>query len=104
MKEPVHRLFARIEKTHWWFTARRRILEDVVHSLLRPGNGGTVVDVGCGTGANIAALALDYRCIGLDTAPAAIDLAKREYPCVEFVQGRPPTRWAPARPRRTCSC
>lgn len=90
MREEVHRLFADIERRHWWFTARRTILEAVVHELVPPDGTRSIIDVGCGTGANIASFADDYRCIGLDTAPAAIDLARREYPRVEFICGEAP--------------
>ena len=50
-------LHADIEERHWWFVGRRRILRAVVAKLLPPSRSTTVIDVGCGTGANLAYLA-----------------------------------------------
>jgi len=51
---------------------------------------GPVLEVGCGTGANIAALAEEYHCVGIDTSQQAIDLARRHSPGVEFLRGTAP--------------
>lgn len=64
----------------------RAILEQVA----RPDGQTTVVDVGCGTGANLATLADGYRCVGIDTSSEAIDLAARRFPDVRFVCGLAP--------------
>lgn len=45
-----------------------------------------VVDVGCGTGGNLALLAGEYRCLGIDPSPEAIELARSRFPQVEFLQ------------------
>lgn len=82
------------DQRHWWLRARRRILGDVLAAVLpagpAPGEAPIVIDVGCGTGANIAALAGAYRCIGIDTAPSAIELARKRFPDVEFRCGIAP--------------
>ena len=49
-----------------------------------------MIDVGCGTGGNIAALADRYRCVGIDTSAEAIELARRRFPQVQFIAGRAP--------------
>jgi SAM-dependent methyltransferase len=58
--------------------------------VLKPDGTATIVDVGCGTGANIAALADGYRCVGIDTSPEAIELAARRFPNVQFLCGLAP--------------
>ena len=58
--------------------------------LLPPSPEATVIDVGCGTGANLASLAADYRCIGIDTSPEAIRLARKRFPGVHFIHGFAP--------------
>ena len=63
-----------------------------------PSPEAIVVDVGCGTGGNIAALAGQYRCVGIDTSEEAIRLARVLYggqeclahPAPEFLTGRAP--------------
>ena len=65
-------LHAEIEDRHWWFVGRRRIIERLVAEILPPSPQTTIINVGCGTGANIARLAEHYRAIGIDTSAEAI--------------------------------
>jgi len=76
MQHEQFQLHADIEDRHWWFVGRRRILCRLVAEVLAPSPETTVVDVGCGTGGNIAALASRYRCVGIDTSEEAIRLAR----------------------------
>ena len=86
MVEPeIFALNARIEDRHWWFRARRTILLDLAAQVL-PAEG-TVLDVGCGTGGNIAAFPETCRRIGVDPSPDAIALAEDIRPGVSFVRG-----------------
>jgi SAM-dependent methyltransferase len=73
-----------MEERHWWFTARREIMRAIVEQLAPPQTGKTVVDIGCGTGANIASLADAYRAIGTDASADAIERAERRFPQAEF--------------------
>lgn len=90
MQSEQFELHARIEQRHWWFVARRRIMRAILKRAARPDGRTTVVDVGCGTGANIATLADGYRCVGIDTSAEAIELAARRFPDVQFVCGLAP--------------
>jgi SAM-dependent methyltransferase len=83
-------LHADIEERHWWFVARRRILGRLAAEVAPPSPEAVVIDVGCGTGANLAALSDRYRCVGIDTSEEAISLAKGRFPKVEFLVGRAP--------------
>jgi SAM-dependent methyltransferase len=84
-------LHAQIEERHWWFIARRRILTEVVQGVLPPSpRASTIVDVGCGTGANLAGLADRYDCVGIDTSAEAIRLARSRFPAVKFIHGMAP--------------
>ena len=87
MQSEQFHLHADIEQRHWWFVARREILRSVIGTVLPPSPGTTIVDVGCGTGANLASLANDYRCVGIDTSQEAIRLAARRFPDVGFICG-----------------
>src|SRR5688500_17085095 len=87
MQSAQFKLHARIEERHWWFVGRRRILRAVVGEVLPPATGGVVVDVGCGTGANLAGFADDYDCVGIDTSEEAISLACQRFPKVRFICG-----------------
>jgi SAM-dependent methyltransferase len=90
MQDEQFALHADIEDKHWWFVARRQILRDVIRAVLPPKKNKLVIDVGCGTGANIAYLADEYRAIGIDTNESAIQHAKERFQGVEFVRGFAP--------------
>src|SRR6266566_1575635 len=83
-------LHAAIEEKHWWFVARRRILRDLIHDLVPVNDRSMIIDVGCGTGANIAAFANEYRTVGIDTSAEGISFARKRFPTVEFINGLAP--------------
>ena len=89
--EAIHyELHAGIEDRHWWFAGRRRILRAVVERVCPPGAGRSILDVGCGTGANLAALADGWRCRGLDASSDAVRLAGERFPGLEVVRAEDP--------------
>jgi 2-polyprenyl-3-methyl-5-hydroxy-6-metoxy-1,4-benzoquinol methylase len=90
MHSEQFQLHADIEQRHWWFVARRRILRRLVAKVLAPSPEASIVDIGCGTGGNVAALANQYPCVGIDTSAEAIELAQRRFPHVRFIVGRAP--------------
>ncbi len=94
MQHEQFQLHADIEQRHWWFVARRQILCRLVAEVLLPSPETVVIDVGCGTGGNIAALAPQYRCVGIDTSDEAIELARQRFAQVQFIAGRAPMTWA----------
>jgi SAM-dependent methyltransferase len=90
MQSEQFQLHADIEQRHWWFVGRREIMRGLAREVLPPAPGATVIDVGCGTGGNIASLADDYRAIGIDTSAEAVQWARARFPKVHFLQGRAP--------------
>src|SRR2546428_10210527 len=54
-----------------------RIVEDVMSRWLGLRTGARVLDVGCGTGAVLEALASGLEAYGTDTSPLAIDLCRQ---------------------------
>jgi len=90
MQQAQFDLHAQIEKRHWWFVARRRILRSLIEAVVPPNENRLVIDVGCGTGGNIAALAGAYQCLGVDTSVDGIRLAQARFPDVRFVCGKAP--------------
>jgi SAM-dependent methyltransferase len=90
MQSAQFQLHAEIEQKHWWFVARRQIIRRIVGEILQPSMASGILDVGCGTGGNIAELSADYRCIGIDTSAEAIALATQRFPQVRFICGSAP--------------
>jgi SAM-dependent methyltransferase len=56
MDRTVFDRMAELDQDHWWFTARRRILSNVIRRLVRPPAGARILELGCGTGHNLDTL------------------------------------------------
>ena len=91
MRDEVFELQARFEDRHWWFVARRTILHAIIETLVPPETGGSVIDVGCGTGGNLQHLGGRYRLIGLEPAARAIAIARQRFPEAELLEGQDAT-------------
>ena len=75
MEEKFYQEYAQIEATHWWFEGRRAIFDTVLRSLDLPANA-LLLDLGCGTGANLNFLTGYGHALGLDWGAAAASYAR----------------------------
>lgn len=76
MDEHALEVVAAVERTHWWYRARRRILGAVVDRRVPRGSpGARVLDLGCGTGANFEVVASRGISIGCDSSRLALSFA-----------------------------
>lgn len=74
MDSRIYAEMAAIEDSHWWFVARRRILEKIISSLPLPSNSH-ILEAGCGTGGNLAMLARHGKVYGMEANAHALQLA-----------------------------
>lgn len=56
MDRKIYEQMAVLDADHWWFTARRRILAKLIERVARPPKEARIVEIGCGTGHNLAML------------------------------------------------
>ena len=66
MREDLYDDFFAVETRHWWFCARRLIIESLLRRHLGSAGASRIADVGCGTGANLAMLHRVGQPVGLD--------------------------------------
>ena len=56
MDAQVYLRMAELDRDHWWFVARRRILRSLIGRKVRPPARARILEIGCGTGHNLAML------------------------------------------------
>ena len=56
MERAVFDRMAELDQNHWWFTARRRILAEVIRRIVRLPANARILELGCGTGHNLGML------------------------------------------------
>lgn len=56
MERAVYDRMAEIDEDHWWFVARRKIIDKVIRAQVAPPDGARILEVGCGTGSNLSLL------------------------------------------------
>ena len=86
MRADAYVEMARVQHAHWWFSARREILRERISALgLR--HGARLLEIGSGTGANLAMLSEFGSVTGLEMSAQAIRFAS-ELPEVRTGQAR----------------
>ena len=71
MQPHTYAIMRKVEDRHWWFVGRRRIIAAFVEQICRDlQNGGPgqprILDIGCGTGANLELLSKFGEAEGVD--------------------------------------
>ena len=65
MEQAAFHRMRELQDHHWWFEARRRILEGMISELKPPG-GARILEVGCGPGGNLPMLSRFGEVTGLE--------------------------------------
>jgi len=87
MEQSVYKRVSEVEQTHWWFVARRRIIDRVLTKYIEK-KIGSALDIGCGTGGNIPLLFSHAASVtGLDMSETALGFVRSKYPAFRAVSG-----------------
>ncbi|MEO7539808.1 MAG: class I SAM-dependent methyltransferase [Pyrinomonadaceae bacterium] len=88
MEQHTYAIMDEVEGSHWWFVGRRAILDSflkqIVDRLSSRAEAGTqsdrlrILDVGCGTGANIEMLSQYGDAEGVDISDDALEFCKQK--------------------------
>ena len=68
---------AELDDRHWWYRARRKIIADLIRREARPPKSAAILEIGCGTGHNLAMLAGFGHVEGLELDDEARELSER---------------------------
>jgi len=79
MNDSEYKLMSEAQYRHWWWLGRRKIIENLIESQINLSKKLSIVDLGCGFGANISMLRQYGDVLGLDMHREAIDQIKRQW-------------------------
>jgi SAM-dependent methyltransferase len=77
MERAVFDRMAELDDEHWWFLARRRILDRLIARVVRPPEKARILEVGCGTGHNLKMLGHFGTVEACELDPSARALASK---------------------------
>jgi SAM-dependent methyltransferase len=77
MERVVYQQMAELDDRHWWYRARRRILADLIRREAQPPPNARILEIGCGTGHNLAMLGEFGHVDGLELDDEARALSER---------------------------
>ncbi|MGB3655481.1 MAG: class I SAM-dependent methyltransferase [Rivularia sp. (in: cyanobacteria)] len=76
MEKDFYLQYASVEDKHWWFVARRQIIEKVIQRLNLPQNA-QILEAGCGTGGNLQMLSRHGQVSAMELEEVACQLANQ---------------------------
>ncbi len=77
MERVVYQQMAELDDRHWWYRARRRIIADLIRREVRPPADAQILELGCGTGHNLAMLSGFGHVEGLELDEEARSLSEK---------------------------
>jgi len=77
MERVVYQQMAELDDRHWWYRARRKIIAELIRRYARPRVEAQVLEIGCGTGHNLAMLAGFGHVDGLELDDEARALSEK---------------------------
>ncbi len=82
MEQHTYAIMDEAEGSHWWFVGRRAILESFLKQIIQSPQSKVqspkILDVGCGTGANLEMLAQFGEAEGVDVSDDALEFCRQK--------------------------
>lgn len=77
MERSVYREMAELDERHWWYSARREVLADLIRREVKPPPKARILEIGCGTGHNLDMLGEFGKVDALELDDEARAIAER---------------------------
>jgi SAM-dependent methyltransferase len=77
MERAVYEQMAELDERHWWYRARREVLEALIRRLVKPPAHAQILEIGCGTGHNLPMLGRFGQVDALELDDASRAVAER---------------------------
>ena len=75
MDKKTYQIMKENEDYHWWFVARRSIIQKILTTFL-PNKSGDILEVGCGSGGNLSCLSQFGTIFAMECDDDALAFAK----------------------------
>lgn len=76
MDKSYYRIFFEVQKKHWWFVAKKKIVLDLIRRFVPARGGHKILDIGCGSGLMLNALEQIGETNGMDMSDDAISFSR----------------------------
>src|SRR5437764_983425 len=76
MYEQEYDAMYRLEESYWWYVARRQLAEKILDTEIHGRDSVRILDVGCGTGANVTAFDRLAPTTGIDASMDALHFCR----------------------------
>ena len=77
MERVVYDRMAELDERHWWYRARREVLSRLIERAVQPPKNARILEVGCGTGHNLAMLGSFGEVDAVEIDPQARAMAEK---------------------------
>ena len=77
MERVVYQQMAELDERHWWYRARRKVLAELIRREVQPPANATILEIGCGTGHNLAMLGEFGHVDGLELDDEARSISEK---------------------------
>jgi SAM-dependent methyltransferase len=76
MEKNFYRIFFEVQKKHWWFVVKKKIVLDFIDRYVSANINHKILDIGCGSGLMLNALEQIGETNGMDMSDDAINFSK----------------------------
>ena len=77
-----------LQEKHWWFVARRDVIQSFMKVQMNESSTSKVLEIGCGVGGNVGLLSQSGNYLGIDMHKPAIDYCSEKFPQYNFYCAR----------------
>jgi len=81
MNKEIYTQMSLLEDKHWWFVGRRKIIESILDKFYKKPASNKILEIGCGTGGNLALLSKYGTLTAIELYDEAIEIAAKKNIC-----------------------
>lgn len=84
MDDEAYKEMIKLQEKHWWFVARRDVIQSFIKLQMNESSTSKVLEIGCGVGGNVNLLSQLGNYLGIDMYKPAIDYCSEKFPQFNF--------------------